>query len=291
MNINNINDRESTFLDFIDKYNDDKIKSEGFRHIQSDPIIQRRKLNLEYEKGKSICLDAILGKIYKDALPFDDPQKNCSCDTAKNIMHDYVDKRTDGKGSEWYIREAIRRTNSSTLKAMINEAESMMKEFYQEKSKDIGRINIKDLDFHINISDDQMDKITKRMDLDDISEIIQKNVQQTIQDEVDKSKREAEYAKEIEDNLADDIDVQDDASMESAIEKMNIVRHPTIYQPSLFEAIMTRNASIYKESTNENILSETIHEYTKLNISKALMLERFTLSDIKKMASDYFSNK
>lgn len=286
-----INQRETNFLHFINSYDEEKRKSEGIQKTLSDPVIQRRKLNSECDKGKSICLDTIFGKIYKDALPFDDPQKKCSCDTARDIMHDYINKRSCGKGAEWYVREAIRKTDSSTLKAIMAEAECMVKEFYQEKSKDVGKINIKDLNFYINSSDEKMDKISRRMNLDDVSDIIRRNVEKTIQDEVDKSKREEEYSKEIEDKLANDMDVQDDASMESAIEKMNIYRKPEVYQPSLFESIMIRNASVYKESSNDNILSETIHEYTKLNISRALKLERFTLDDIKKMTYEYVNNK
>ena len=287
---NTLEQRESLVMDFIKNKNNATALKKDLEDIQSTPDIKLRKLDSECNKGISVCLDTILGKVYKDALPFEDPQRNCSDDSARDAIHDYIDKRTNGKTSEYYVREAIKRTGSSTLKKMLLEAEKIVNEFYSEKAKDIGTINIKDLNFNMNKSEEDVDKITKKLELDEISEIIRSNVEKALKDEADKAQREAEYTKKIEDSLAEDISVTDDTSMEAALDKINILNTPTIYQPSLLEAIMIKNASVMNESASDNsIIIESIHEYTKLNISKALKLERFTMRDITEIANSYIN--
>jgi hypothetical protein len=287
---NEIDQRESRLMDFIDAQNKEKMNATAYDSINNSPEIKLRKLNDECQKGKSICIDTILAKVYKDALPFDDPKKNCSDDEAISCIHDYISNRTNGKNSEYYVKEAIRKTNSSALKGLLTEAENITKTFYKEKAKDIGTINIKDLNFDANLDNDSISKITKKLELDEIAEIIQNNVQKAMQDEADKAKKEADYNQKIEDSLTADPNVTDDASLQSAMEKINVIKQPTVYQPSLFEAVMIKCAgNNVNESSNNGFITEAIHEYTLLNMSKALKLENFTVESVKKLANDYAS--
>lgn len=290
-NTSNYLQREAEVLNFINNKNKEDAIQRDFDNLNNCVEIKLRKLDSECSKGKSICLDAILGKIYKDALPFEDPQKNCSDDTARGIMHDFICKRTNGKNSEYYISEAIKRTNSPTLKMILSEAESIVKEFYIEKAKDISTIDIKDLDFKINLNQDKLDKLTKKMDLDEVAEIIKKNVQDTLKQEADRAKKEEEYRQGIEDKLSADTNVTDDTSMESAMDRISeLSGQPKIYQASLFESILLGNAASINESASDSdLLTESIHEFTKLNICKALKLESFDLRKIKEMANNYLA--
>ena len=130
-----LDNRESKVMDFIDNTNKKINEINDKNNIESSPEIKMKKLNSEYDNAKSICLNTMFGKVYKNALPYDDPDKNCSDETACRIMNDFIKKRTNGENSEYYIREAIRRTNSSTLKKMLNEATEISKEFYEKKLK------------------------------------------------------------------------------------------------------------------------------------------------------------
>jgi SpoVK/Ycf46/Vps4 family AAA+-type ATPase len=153
----------------------------------------------------------------------------------------------------------------------------------------MGSINLKDLNFNMNLDTDGIDKITKKLEFDDIADIIHDNVQKAVQGEVDKAKREDDYNQKIEDSLVNDPSVIDDTSMESAMGKMNVVKQPTIYQPSLFEAIMLGNKTQFQESAMDEVFTETIHEYTKLNMTKALKLEKFDLQSVRNMANSYLA--
>lgn len=282
-----LDQRESKVLDFINAKNKELSAVNSQNALDNDPALKMKKLNDECKKGTSICIDTILGKLYKDALPFDDPKKNCSDDEMRDEIHDYIARRTGGKNSEYYVREGIKRTNSKTLKELLNVSESISSNFYREKVKDLGSIRVKDLNFNPNISTDDMNKITRKLELDEISDIIMNNVQTALKNETDKANRETEYYNNIENQLADNPEVQDDSSMESALEKMRVIGRPTIYQPSLMEAILLGKTKTMKESAGNDIIYEAIEEYTKLSMSKALKLEKFDLASVKKLANSY----
>lgn len=286
MVISGIDQRESKVMDFINNRNKEISQSKAMDAINASPDVKLRKLDSECKKGKSICIDAIIARVYKDALPFDDPKKN-SCDAAMTDVKDFIHRRC-GRDSEYYVKEAIKKTNSSVLKGILTEAEEMTKRFYREKAKDIGTINISDLNFNLNADDEGISKITKKLELDEISTIIHDNVQKAIQDEAEKTKREDEYNKAIEDKLAADTSVTDDTSMESALEKLQPINHPRVYQPSLFEAVMIKYAGSVTESvTGSEFVNAAIEEYTLLNVSKALRLENFTVESVRKLANEY----
>ena len=287
MNTNNIDDRESRVLNFINAKNKENSVISQKNELSTSPVAALNKLNSEYEKGKSICIDTLLGRLYRDALPYDDPKRNKSDNELRDEMHDYISGRTGGKCSEWYVREALKKTNSPTLKNILTESENIAKRFYNEKRSDIGKINIKDLNFDMNMDEEDKNKITKKLEFDEISAIIHDNVQNVIKDESDRAKREEEYNKSLEDMLTADNNVTDDASMESAIEKISPIKQPTVYEPSLFEAIMLNKSNTVTESTGENIFNEAVYEFTKLNISKALKLEKFDLPKMRKMVYEY----
>lgn len=287
--INEIDQRESKVMDFINAKNKEMSNATKFDAINQSPEIKLRKLNDECQKGKSLCIDSIIARVYKDALPYDDPKKNCSDDEAIADVQRFISTRTDGKNSEYYVREALKKNDSSVLKSILTEAENLTKSFYKEKAKDIGKINISDLHYSSNnIGKEDIDKITKKLELDEIADIIRENVKKTMAQEAEKAKRESEYNKSIEDTLAADPTVNDDTSMEAALEKLNTIKTPTIYQPSLFEAVMIKFAgNTALESSGNGFVTEAIHEYTLLNVSKALRLENFTVESVRKLANSY----
>ena len=287
---NDVNQRASRVMDFINAKSSEMDKVAMQRELDASPDIKMRKLNDEYQKAPSICIDAMLGKMYKNALPFDDPDHYCSDDDARNAVHDFISQRTNGKNSEWYIREALKKNKSGTLQKMLSESQKIARKFYQETAKNIGQINIKDISFNPSSVDNDLNQITSKLEFDDISQIIHNNVQNALQDEADKARIEDEYHKSIENELADNPMVDDDASMESALVKMGYVKPTQVYQPSLMEAIMLAKTKVMTESSTHNeAMNEASREYTKLSMVKALKLERFDARTVRDMANRYMS--
>lgn len=284
---NELSQRENRVMDFINAKNKQIEQQRMDQAIINNPEIKMKKLDAECNDATSICIDTILGRLYKDALPFDDCKKNMSDGEARDEIHAYITDRCNGKNSEYYIKEAIKRTDSPKLKTLLTEAQKSCKEFHKCKSKDIGKLSIKDLNYRKYLDEDQVTKISARMEFDEISDIIRQNVEKSIDEEVNKTKKEDEYTKMIEDKLAQDNSVVDQASMESALEKLRRYDEPRVFQPSLFSAIMMGKSSVMTESATEDVFVETIREYTKLNIIKALKLENFSINKIKNLANDY----
>ena len=277
--INEIKQREANVLGFINARNKEKTNQLNRDKINSTPDMQMHQLNIEGNKGKGIALDAIFGKIFKNALPLEDPKRNESDIDVGHDFHQYVLGRTNGRGTEYYIREAIKKTNSPVLKGIMAAAESVQRDYAFENTANVGKINISDLNFKPESLHDGK--------IDDISDIIQKNVQQSIQDEKDKAEREEQYAKQIEDQLAADDSVVDDESLQEAVNNYYKSAKPKVYQPSLLEAVMLHKDKEMGDSPAEEVFREAVREYTMLNISKALKLESFNLASIKKMCNEY----
>ena len=284
---NSIDEREKSVMDFIQAREEQIAKEQQKKLLENNPEVKLNKLNAEYKEIPYQCIDQILGRLYKDALPYEDPKKNCDNDDAADAIHDFIAKRTGGKNSEYYVREAIKRTNSSTLKNLLAEAVAIAKEFYAEKAKDLATINLEDLRYNRSMSNDELDKITKKLEMDEIATIVQDNVAKAIQTEKDKVKKEDEYNKQIEDQLAADPNVDTEEKLEAAVEKIRKAHIPTLYQPSLFEALVTKNVRNFNESTMDSPIHEAVHEYTMFNIAKALKLESFGLNEIKQMANRF----
>ena len=284
--MNDVEQRQSRVMDFINAKHREMDKINCQRSLDTDPTLKMRKLNEEYQNAPSKCIDAMLGRMYKNALPFDDPDRYCTDDEARSAVHDFISKRTDGHNSEWYVREALKRCNSSTLQSMLNESQQIAKNYYKETSKELPNLNVSDINFNPSAEENELDKIADNLDFDEISTIIHNNVQSTLRAEADKAKREEEYNQQIEDQLAADDSVVDDASMESAMAKL--VKPVTVYQPSLMEAIMLNKASQITESAGkDDVMNEAIREYTKLSMAKALKLENFSLRSITELANSY----
>lgn len=289
-----LDEREAKVLDFIQAKKDAKEKLDSMAAFKASPTHQNAMAAKAAEDSKSVCIDTVLGKIYQNALPYNDPDKNLSSAAVGGEIHNFLAKRTDGKPTEYYVREALKRTNSGVLKTIVTEAEKACSKSLSFKKKNVGHIDVTSLNYDPNGMNDTVAAITGKLSGDEISEIIQNNVANAINDEKQKAAAETQYKTDIQDTLAADDKVMDDASMESAMAKITnfkSAKQPKVYQPSLFEAVMMNKAEKMDGADPSAIFTEAVHEYTKLAMLKALKLEDFNLQTVKKMAHDYINGK
>ena len=184
----------------------------------------------------------------------------------------------------------------------------------------VDEYNVKDLVFS---SDEEMQKqidvVNKDLDLDDISKIIKDSVKTSAASEILRAKKEKEDIKQLEADLVNDMNVKNEEDIQEAMQLRGFGETKT-FQPSLFQGIMIGNMNKftkmeesgllepdyiyntledygYNESTNDTGASkeelafiETVKEYTRLSIVKALKMERFSLNDINDLANQYAYN-
>nr|DAY74519.1 MAG TPA: hypothetical protein [Caudoviricetes sp.] len=289
-----LDEREAKVLDFIHAKNKAKDRMDQMSAFENDPEHMRRMTLKAAEDGKSVCIDTVLGQIYKNALPYNDPDKNLSPSDAGAEVRDFIAKRCDNKPTEYYVREALKKNNSSVLRTIVTEAENAAKHAVTIKKNNIGRIDPESIHYDPTANDTAIKNINAKMSLDEISDIIKNNVQTTIDAEKQKVADEDQYRHDIEDTLAQDNKIMDNQTMQDAVNEATNYRfsgRPKVYQPSLFEAIMMNKANKMQGSDPQDIFTEAVHEYTKLAMLKALKLENFDLRNTRDMTYKYITNK
>lgn len=284
-----LNSRESLVIDFINSRNKALKDQADNDRMNSSPDFKLRKLGAEKKKATSVCIDNIIGTIYKNAIPFEEPKKDMSDDDASSEIRNFIANRTDGKDSEYYVREAIKRNRgkSTLLEKILTESEKIAKKFYAEKASDIVSIDIKNLTFDPTEYKDDINSSLENIDSERLSEIIANNVKNALDSEVERANREAEYNKSIEDKLANDMSVLDESAVDNALGKMRLINQPRVYQPSLMESVLMHTSKIKPNASKDEMINESAKEYTKLSTIKALRLESFNIAATKSLAKSY----
>ena len=307
-------DREKKVLSFMEAVQEQReIKEEEDNFINSTEY-KLKTLDKCEKDAKEICLDKIFSKIYKDAIPLNDDYKNAYADDLDDAYKSFMASRCP-KGIEFYVREGIKR-NSPFARKVLEAVNDLVEDQYRQKALNIEDYDAKDLIFSTN--DDvqlKLDVVGQSLSGPEISQAVKDNVKQSALSEITRAKQEKENIKNIESELAKDININTQEAVEEALE-LRGYGQPKDYVPTLFEGIMinklnmiqpkyesgqmqevyTYNAlSDYGYETTEGAFAtpeelafiESVKEYTGLNMLKALKLEQFTKYRIDDLAQEY----
>lgn len=305
-------DRENKVMNFMDQVEKQKLGEREDDKFKSSTNYKLRMLEKHQNEAKDICLDSILSRIYKDAIPLNDEYKSSYNDDIDNAFKAFMDQRCP-KGLEYYVKEGIRK-GSPFAKKVLEAVDNLVKEEYRDRAFNIENIESDDLVFNSN--DDvqkKLDVIYQDLSASELSSVIKDNVKQTALSEIRRAKKEKEEQKRIESELANDVNVTDQTAVESALQLMDINK-PKDYVPSLFTGIMINkldkiqpkfesgntDVNLYgtleiygKESeetfatVDEVVFVETVLEYTALNVLKGLRLESFNKFEVERLAQQY----
>lgn len=301
---------ETKVLNFIDQ-----IESERRQKAQDNELVNSieykyKCLNKAKEDCKKQCLEKIFEKFYRDAIPLNDEYKSACSEDIKSDIPGFVKSR-GYNDLVYYVGEAVPRSRAA--RSIIETVNSIVEETFKDKEMDIANYQASDLVFKMDDNTEKkLDIAAQNLELDDLSKIISDNVKSTAVAEIKRAKREKDANKVLEEELANDLSITDDTTLEFALE-LRGMKEKKVFQPSLFEGIMIgklEKATLMQESGNSSIylynalsdygidnqsfasieeiaFVESVREYTLLNISKALQLENFTLNDIRLMAQNY----
>ena len=307
-------DKVVSFIDSIEQKKNNELKAKAF---QNSLTYKRKCLDDAKRDAKNICLAKVFEKFYTDAVPLNDEYKCAYHDGLCTDVHNFAQKRTDGKDLIYYIGEAIK-AGSVPAKRIMESVTKLVDEAYEEREFNIKNLD-KPEDYVFKMDDDtveRIDAINQDLELDDLANVISDNVKTTATSEIQRARQEKENMKQIESELANDLSVQSEAAIERALELRGINKKK-IYQPSIFEGIMIGNLnknSILGESTDAYLYGtledygfvtesgrlfatpeelsfvESVRELTLLNMAKSLRLEKFTIDDLRNLANEYASN-
>lgn len=317
---NNLSTRKENVFNFLDEVRAQKEQENRDREFNNTEDYKLKCLNRNQDEAKGICLDMVFSKIYKDALPLNNDYKVAHGDDLDAEMRDFINCRCP-KGMSYYVHEGIKK-GSESAKKIMDETDKIVNDDYNKKALNIEDYDANDLTFK---ADDtivnKIDVMNKKLNLDDLSETIKDNVKTSAISEIQRAKKAENEAKAVEKELADNINIKTEAQIDEALELrgMNVKKD---FEPSLFQGIMIgklnklqqmnesgmlkpvciyntleefglpepKTDGVHYATVEEQAFVETVKEYTKLNIIKALKLERFNINDIKNMAYDYASN-
>ena len=303
---------ESKVLNFIDQIESERQQKAQDNELTNSLEYKYKCLDRAKEDCKKQCLSKIFEKFYRDSIPLNDEYKNSCSEDIKSDIPGFV-KNRGYDDLVYYVGEAIR-NGSEAASNIMKSVQSIVNETFRDKEMNIADYQASDLVFKMDdATEKKINVVTQDLELDDLSEIIANNVKSTVVAEIKRAKREKEEAKALEAELANDLTVKDDTTLEFALELRGL-KDKKIFQPSLFEGIMIgklEKSSLIQESgssvylynalsdyginnqsfasAEEVALVESVREYTLLNISKALRLENFNLGMIRELAQDYAS--
>lgn len=305
-------ERVFNFIDTIEKERQNELADERFK---TSDVYKRRIIDSAKENAANECLSKIFEKFYIDAVPLNDDYKCAYHDGLCNDVHKFASDRTDGKTLSYYVGEAIK-SGSVPAKRIMESVTKIVDEYYADKEANLGDINTED-DLVFKMDDDTEQKlnvINRDLELDDLSQIISDNVRVTAASEIARAKAEKEKIKEVERELSDNLSVNNESAIETELELRGMSKKK-FFQPSLFEGIMINKlnnvtaesasstylydtlemygmteSTVDKFATPEEIaFTESVREYTLLNIIKSLKLENCfnNLQNIRDLATEY----
>lgn len=312
-------DREKRVINFMDEVKatkDQEAQDEAFKKTDDYKL---KCLNRNQDDAKGVCLDMVFSKIYKDALPLNNDYKVAHGEDLDAEMKDFIQDRCP-KGMAYYVREGIKK-GSKPAKKIMDETNKIVEDDYNQKAMNLEDYNADDMVFRMT-GDNQkkIDVMNSNLNLDGISDVIRDNVKSSAISEIKRAKEEKDSIKQFESELANDMNVTDESAIDNALELYGFTEKRD-FQPTLFQGIMIGKMNqlqkmqesgnlepeyIYDtlaeyglpEPTTEGThyatigelaFVESVKEYTKLNILKALKLEKFDINSVNELANNYAS--
>lgn len=313
MDTTKLNDSERTVIDFIGSVEQEKRDIQNAKEFDNSTKVKLRVLDKEKDKLKKDLVNGTLSEIFVKSVPLSDDYKVANDNELKDYFGNFIKSRY-GEDIDTYVTEVKAKNKSAFIKKLLEAAETEAEEEFKDKALNIDDIKVDELVF--NSPEDtsrKIDIIGKDLDIDEISDIINNNVKETAMSEITRAKREKEKLKEVEAELAKDINIDSEEKVEEALELRGL-NNTKDYTPTLFEGVMIGsttkinslvnsgqlgNINIYNTlaeygrvtegvgSPEELAFIESIKEYTCLSMLKALKFEDFNLDYVNNLANEY----
>lgn len=298
--INTLDNQENKIYSFMDQLADRQKKQQLDDKWHDSPIYKKRRLIKHKADARDCCFNNILGNAYISALPLNPQYKSAYGDQLRDDMSQFIADRCP-QGIDFYIKEAIKNKSSVADKLnkgvneIVNNAYSDMEQHPENYSDD---------EMVFQMDDDSQRKIgvlSRDLEMDDITSIINSNVKNSALAEILRAKKEKQAVRDLEDELANDPNVTSESAIDNMLAHKGFRKE--VYKPSLFEGMMIGNLkkiekgelskgytygamedyglfetadSPIEPSDQEIAFIEAVKELTKLNLVKAFKFEKFS---------------
>lgn len=303
-------DRVFAFMESVEE--DRRIHEDDMKFMNS-PEMKMRRLNDEKEKGRKYCIHKILSAMYKNALPLSNDYKVAYGTDLDDEIHNFMSDNPMER--DYYVTDTY--SNSPVMQKINRNVERLIDEKFEEVENNLEDTKAEDIKF---TPDDELNenlqKITDDMGVEDVTNAIASNVQTVAKNEIERAKQEKETRANIEKQLANDLSITTKEAVDEYLELHDLVEKKD-FKPRLFQGIMigkTRemmekfetgmyvgkflfnalegyhsedNTEIKTSTPMEEAFLESVKEFTKLSLVKALRLEKFLYRDADSLALHY----
>lgn len=312
MDTTKLNESENKVIDFIKSVEAEKKNIQNEKDFNNSIEVKLRVMNKEKDKLKKDLIDGTLSSIFVKSVPLSDDYKVAYNNELKDYFGNFIQNRYN-KDVDTYVTEVNSKKKSPFVGKLLEAADEKAEEVFKDKALNIDDIKTDELVF--NSPEDtskKIDIIGKDLEVDEISDIINNNVKETAISEITRAKKEKERLKEVEAELAKDINIDSEEKIEEALELRDM--NGKDYTPTLFEGVMIGSTNKINSLVNSGQLGnvniygtlaeygkfteavgtpeelafiESIKEYTCLSMLKALKLETFNIDYVNNLANEY----
>lgn len=174
----------------------------------------------------------------------------------KNILKGITDKYIDDNGGYNLLKESVIKTKSVLLERMQKGIDKITREVCSRKCEDSSNCAVTgdSIDFNLNEDEQEdLDYLKKDLNIEEISALVKDKVLTVVQDEKARKEEEDSLMQSIEDDLMEDESIEDEQSMNEALQRIIIKQNP-IEETTLFDALF-RNS--YHDYLLENVTLAT----------------------------------
>lgn len=311
-------------LNFINEVRKQEERNAQENAFKSSTLYKRNTINKEKTIAMEECYSRILTGFYKNCLPFSEEYKSVYSDDLTSDFHTFMESYYQDKSFSAIVTEGSKKGNP-IMKRLEKNVTKFVNESFADKEAHIDTIDSFDLKMVFTEEDNEnLNEISDKMEFNDISKLVKKNVKNSIKGELSATKKQKEDTKAFEDSLVENNNVKTESELNRAILKSgrtDFLGSSKIYHPSLFESILIANQNnVMKENVvdnaldelrvtiesasdnesgvisedgtrlkneNESVMIESVKTFTGLNVLKTLRLESFSPSKTKMLAYKY----
>ena len=307
-------EQKTSVKSFMEAVEEERLRKTQEDAFQASTDYKLKVLDREQDAARGTCLNKVFCNIYKNALPLSNDYKNANCEDLDKAFSDFIKTRCP-EGIEFYVKEAIRKNNSPFARKVLEAVDEFVNNEFRDRALRIEDIDAKDLVF--KTTDDttrRLDVIGQNLQGQEISQAVHDNVKATALSEITRAKNEKEALANLEKELANDVNINTPAAVESALELRGFGKKD--FAPSLFQGIMINKMNSvqakmesgeisdvilygtmeeYGKPTNESVNAsaeeiafvECVKEYTGHQLMKALKMEKYYKNEVADMAMKY----
>jgi hypothetical protein len=212
------------------------------------------KVSEVYHTGKNIIFKEILFEVFKKSLYLDTEFIQENWENLRSLTDSYV----DSNGGIKLLEAAVTKTGSPLLKNVLALCENVAKAVCQRKLKKANECDEVDDILNFDLEKDEEDDLNyekQKLGIDELADMVKQKVLTVVQDEKSRQQDEDELYGDIENQLSEDDNVNDENSVEEALNKIFIMKNP-IEESTLFDSLLR---SSYKEVL-ENIAIKTAQQ-------------------------------